>query len=97
MREQVESYTLCGDGGLILPRVVWCPIPRWATEHTHGTGCTLSSAVASLLAQGLPLEDAAVLAKAYVSRGIRQARGVGKGPGPVAHTAWPDDNEDMPW
>ncbi|MDR3497524.1 MAG: bifunctional hydroxymethylpyrimidine kinase/phosphomethylpyrimidine kinase, partial [Ancalomicrobiaceae bacterium] len=53
----------------------------------HGTGCTLSSAVAAGLAQGLTLEDAVGAAKTYVTDAIRAADGlcVGSGHGPVHH------------
>lgn len=61
--------------------------PRIATNNTHGTGCTLSSAVAAGLAKGLSLADAAKEAKAYVSAAIAAADtlSVGKGHGPVHH------------
>jgi hydroxymethylpyrimidine/phosphomethylpyrimidine kinase len=61
--------------------------PRTATKNTHGTGCTLSSAVAAGLAKGEPLETAVRQAKAYVSAAIAAADrlSVGKGHGPVHH------------
>ena len=65
--------------------------PRIATRNTHGTGCTLSSAVAAGLAKGLPLEEAVAAAKAYVSAAIAASRDlrVGGGHGPVHHFhAW---------
>jgi hydroxymethylpyrimidine/phosphomethylpyrimidine kinase len=62
--------------------------PRIATRHTHGTGCTLASASAAGLAQGLTLPDAVVRAWAYVAEAIRQAPGLGAGAGPLDH-AWP--------
>ena len=65
--------------------------PRVATKNTHGTGCTLSSAVAAGLAKGLPLERAAREAKDYVSAAIAAADrlGVGSGRGPLHHFhAW---------
>jgi hydroxymethylpyrimidine/phosphomethylpyrimidine kinase len=65
--------------------------PRIDTKHTHGTGCTLASAIAVGLAQGLALEDAAARAHAYVQAAIRSAPGFGKGHGPLdhAHTVKP--------
>jgi hydroxymethylpyrimidine/phosphomethylpyrimidine kinase len=59
--------------------------PRIATPHTHGTGCTLSAAIAALLAQGAPLSDAVRRAKAFVWQGLQAGRtlGVGGGRGPV--------------
>lgn len=53
--------------------------------HSHGSGCTLSSAITATLARGYELADALVLAKMYVTCGFRYARQLGGGPGPVAH------------
>jgi hydroxymethylpyrimidine kinase / phosphomethylpyrimidine kinase / thiamine-phosphate diphosphorylase len=64
---------------------IWLRSPRYDTIHTHGTGCTLSSAIAAALANGRNVVDACCLAKAYVSAGIQAAIPVGQGPGPVAH------------
>ena len=60
---------------------------RIETRHTHGTGCTLASAVAASLAQGLALESAVARAWAYVAEAIRRAPGFGAGAGPLDH-AW---------
>ncbi|MEZ5935559.1 MAG: bifunctional hydroxymethylpyrimidine kinase/phosphomethylpyrimidine kinase [Alphaproteobacteria bacterium] len=66
---------------------------RIATGNTHGTGCTLSAAIAAFLAQGLALQDAARLAKRYIAAAIAAADGldVGSGHGPVHHfhALWP--------
>lgn len=61
--------------------------PRLATPHTHGTGCTLSAAIAALLAQGVTLAEAVRRAKAFVWHGLQAGRtlGVGHGRGPVDH------------
>jgi hydroxymethylpyrimidine/phosphomethylpyrimidine kinase len=59
--------------------------PRLATRHTHGTGCTLASAIATGLAQGLGVEDAIDRARAYVQRAIARAPGLGRGHGPLDH------------
>lgn len=61
---------------------------RIHTRHTHGTGCTLASACAAGLAQGLPLADAVARAWAYVHEAMRQAPGFGAGHGPLDH-GWP--------
>jgi hydroxymethylpyrimidine kinase/phosphomethylpyrimidine kinase/thiamine-phosphate diphosphorylase len=66
------------------------------TAHTHGSGCTLSSAIAALLALGSELTDSLVVAKAYVTAAIRAARRVGAGPGPLAHPGWPGALVDWP-
>jgi hydroxymethylpyrimidine/phosphomethylpyrimidine kinase len=59
--------------------------PRLKTKQTHGTGCTLASAVAAGLAQGLPLRTAVVRALAYVYEAIRTAPGLGRDCGPLNH------------
>jgi hydroxymethylpyrimidine/phosphomethylpyrimidine kinase len=58
---------------------------RIATRHTHGTGCTLASAVAAGLAQGLSLRDSVIRARAYVRAAIASAPGFGAGHGPLNH------------
>jgi hydroxymethylpyrimidine/phosphomethylpyrimidine kinase len=64
--------------------------PRIATRHTHGTGCTLASAIAAGLAQGMPLRDAVVRARAYVRAAIANAPGYGAGHGPLDHAVTVD-------
>jgi hydroxymethylpyrimidine/phosphomethylpyrimidine kinase len=59
--------------------------PRIDTRHTHGTGCTLASACATGLAQGLPLGQAVARAWAYTAEAIRHAPGFGQGHGPLDH------------
>lgn len=61
---------------------------RIETRHTHGTGCTLASACATGLAQGLPLTEAVARAWAYVQEAMLRAPGLGKGHGPLDH-GWP--------
>ncbi len=58
---------------------------RIDTRHTHGTGCTLASACATGLAQGMKLEDAVARAWSYVAEAIRAAPGLGSGHGPLGH------------
>lgn len=55
------------------------------TKNTHGTGCTLSSAIAAYLARGLPLLDAVRQAKAYLTGALKQSLSIGQGSGPVGH------------
>jgi hydroxymethylpyrimidine/phosphomethylpyrimidine kinase len=62
--------------------------PRIQTRHTHGTGCTLASACATGLAQGLTLPEAVRRARAYVVEAMRTAPGLGQGHGPLNH-GWP--------
>ncbi|MGN1246187.1 MAG: bifunctional hydroxymethylpyrimidine kinase/phosphomethylpyrimidine kinase [Muribaculaceae bacterium] len=61
--------------------------PKIDTANTHGTGCTLSSAIASHLALGYPLPDAVARAKAYLSQALEAgaAVAIGSGHGPVNH------------
>jgi hydroxymethylpyrimidine/phosphomethylpyrimidine kinase len=68
---------------------------RIDTRHTHGTGCTLASAVATGLAQGLSAIDSISRARAYVRRAIETAPGFGGGHGPLnhAHTVHPFTEE----
>jgi hydroxymethylpyrimidine/phosphomethylpyrimidine kinase len=65
--------------------------PRVASRATHGTGCTLASALACGLAQGMALPDAVIRARAYVRRAMETAPGFGAGHGPMnhAHTVAP--------
>lgn len=58
---------------------------RIATRHTHGTGCTLASAIATGLAQDMNLRDAVVRARDYVRAAIAAAPGYGAGHGPLNH------------
>ncbi|CAN5812891.1 bifunctional hydroxymethylpyrimidine kinase/phosphomethylpyrimidine kinase [soil metagenome] len=70
--------------------------PRLDTRHTHGTGCTLSAAVAAGLATGIALDEAVEAALDYVHRAIAQAPGLGRGNGPLNHfvAAHPPDRQE---
>ena len=59
--------------------------PRIDSTSTHGTGCTLSSAIACRLAQGFSVKDAVADASLYTHLGILTARPIGKGFGPLNH------------
>ncbi|MDB5371650.1 MAG: Hydroxymethylpyrimidine/phosphomethylpyrimidine kinase [Belnapia sp.] len=59
--------------------------PKIDSRHTHGTGCTLASAIAAGLAQGMPLPAAVARARAYVRAAILAAPGLGAGHGPLGH------------
>ncbi|MDR0450270.1 MAG: bifunctional hydroxymethylpyrimidine kinase/phosphomethylpyrimidine kinase [Treponema sp.] len=63
------------------------PARRIGTSHTHGTGCTLSAAIASRLALGDGPEDAVRAAKAYITQAIADSYALGGGHGPVGHLA----------
>jgi hydroxymethylpyrimidine/phosphomethylpyrimidine kinase len=59
--------------------------PKIASRNTHGTGCTLSSAIAALLARGFEIPEAVGHAKRYLSEALRAAPGIGHGAGPLNH------------
>jgi len=80
--KQVVDLLATADGETLLEG------PRLDTPHTHGTGCTLASACATGLAQGLPLPEAVARAWAYTAEAIRRAPGFGQGAGPLDH-GWP--------
>jgi hydroxymethylpyrimidine kinase/phosphomethylpyrimidine kinase/thiamine-phosphate diphosphorylase len=107
-----DKARLC-DGS----RGVWIRNDRYDSVHTHGTGCTLSSAIASAWALGqrerdavasskggenvgalcaMRLVDACCIAKAYVNAGIARGVQLGKGPGPVVHTGFPNSYKNFP-
>jgi hydroxymethylpyrimidine/phosphomethylpyrimidine kinase len=65
-------------------------MPRIATRHTHGTGCTLASAIATGLAQGMALSDSVRRARRYVQAAIAEAPGFGAGHGPLNHAVTVD-------
>lgn len=66
---------------------VMLPAQRIATQNTHGTGCTLSSAIAAFMAHGKSVEDAVQLGKKYITGAIAAGAGytIGSGHGPVHH------------
>lgn len=74
----------------------WLASPRIDTEHNHGTGCSLASAIASGLALGYPLDDAIVLAKTYLNRGLSAAYATGQGAGTLNHLPLPVAVEHFP-
>ncbi len=85
--EDSDDLLCLADG----PRLVAFPGERIPTRNNHGTGCTLSSAIAAHLALGHPLEEAVRLAKAYITAAIRSGARyrIGRGHGPVDHFwAW---------
>ena len=58
---------------------------RISTKHTHGTGCTLSSAIASFIGKGYSVEESVKLSKEYITEAIRNSFPLGKGVGPLGH------------
>ena len=66
-------------------KIRWFNGSRIDNPNTHGTGCTLSSAIAANLAKGYPLEQAVEMAKAYISGALAAMLDLGKGSGPMDH------------
>ena len=66
-------------------KMVWFEGKRIDNPNTHGTGCTLSSAIASNLAKGFPLEESVQRAKDYISSALAAMLDLGKGSGPMNH------------
>ncbi|MBQ8091858.1 MAG: hydroxymethylpyrimidine/phosphomethylpyrimidine kinase, partial [Pyramidobacter sp.] len=68
-------------------RAVWFASPRVDNPNTHGTGCTLSSAIACNLARGRSVAESVKAAKAYITGALKSGLNLGKGSGPLDH-AW---------
>lgn len=75
----------------------WLNQYRIDSSHNHGTGCTLSAAIAANIARGWSLIDAIIIAKAYVHAGLSQPRHVGSGRAPVGHVAADQLKQHFPW
>jgi hydroxymethylpyrimidine kinase/phosphomethylpyrimidine kinase/thiamine-phosphate diphosphorylase len=74
----------------------WLSSPRIDTRSSHGTGCFLSSAIATARARGCGPLESIVLAKAYLNQGLRQAPELGNGFGPLAFNPWERAEQDLP-
>ncbi|HCK83355.1 MAG TPA: bifunctional hydroxymethylpyrimidine kinase/phosphomethylpyrimidine kinase [Hyphomonadaceae bacterium] len=94
--EQLGAYSALVKGGHIEGAVVRDVLltregyrvfesERIETRATHGTGCTLASAIAAYMAQGVAIEPAVEAARAYLIEAIRHAPGLGAGHGPLGH------------
>lgn len=84
LAETADDYLLYpGEGDWLQGK--WFPGQRFANPNTHGTGCSLSSALASEMAAGVSLPEAVEKAKAYVALGIQHGLAVGHGHGPIHH------------
>ena len=83
-----------GEGDILVDRLIdrsgeiacW-QSPRIETTSTHGTGCTLATAIATFLGMGLPLIEAVARARMFVRLALREAPGLGVGRGPMGHQA----------
>jgi hydroxymethylpyrimidine/phosphomethylpyrimidine kinase len=74
-----DDLLYCGDD------YFWFEQVRIPNSNTHGTGCTLSSAIACNLANGLPVKESIAKAKAYITGAISAGLKLGKGHGPINH------------
>lgn len=84
LTETADDYLLYpGEGNWLQGK--WFTGKRSNNPNTHGTGCSLSSALACELAKGLTLPEAVEKAKAYVALGIQNGLAVGHGHGPIHH------------
>lgn len=79
--DENDSNDLWFDGR----RMVMLSSPRYPSQNTHGTGCTLSAALAAYLAKGMTPLEAARCAKNFITEAIRYSQPIGKGTGPVNH------------
>ncbi|MBM4153396.1 MAG: hypothetical protein FJ220_07740, partial [Kiritimatiellaceae bacterium] len=75
----------------------WLSSPRVDTTSSHGTGCFLSSAIATARALGYSPLDSVIVAKAYLNQGLRLAPGLGQGYGPLAFLPWQKAEQDFPF
>ena len=86
-----EAEILCGfkineqDDMLRAAKEVWYKQEKIYNENTHGTGCTLSSAIACNLADGYSIEDSIRNAKTYITGALKAGLNLGKGSGPLEH------------
>ena len=81
LAEGADDYLYTGKEG------VWFRNPRMKNPNTHGTGCTLSSAIACELAEGCTMVEAVRRAKAYLTGAIAAGLDLGKGNGPLDHVS----------
>lgn len=84
LTDTADDYLLETDGSG-KKKGSWFKGPRFANPNTHGTGCSLSSALAANLAKGCSLKEAVQRAKDYVALGIAHGLPVGHGHGPIHH------------
>ena len=81
------GHSVCDGTDLLFDNgnINWIESKKIETENTHGTGCTLSSAIACNMAQGLELSDCVLMAKKYLSGALNDGLNLGKGRGPLNH------------
>ncbi len=89
--------TFCQDYFSSEGQSFWLTGPRIQAAGSHGTGCTLSSAIAASLALGYPMVDSVVIARTYINQALRLSSPLGSGDGPLHHGGWPTNPSDLPW
>ncbi len=87
LADTADDLLVCGRNSSLPGHVHWFPSERVKNPNTHGTGCTLSSAIACRLAEGHSVEGSVLRAKAYVTEALRAMLDLGKGSGPLHHMA----------
>ncbi len=75
---------------------LWFSSPRIETPATHGTGCILSSAIASAMALGQPIPEAIATAKTFLNQCLKQPANLGAGQGPMCFEPFRNAEEDRP-
>lgn len=75
---------------------LWLSSPRIDTRSTHGTGCILSTAIASAMARGQPIPEALATAKTFLNQCLKSPANIGSGPGPMRIEPFRNDPKDRP-
>ncbi|MCD7834631.1 MAG: bifunctional hydroxymethylpyrimidine kinase/phosphomethylpyrimidine kinase [Lachnospiraceae bacterium] len=88
----MAKRAVLADAAVQTGKFTWFRGERIDNPNTHGTGCTLSSAIASNLAKEMPLEEAIRLAKGYLTAALRAMLDLGRGSGPLNHMMMPGTN-----
>ncbi|WP_417561216.1 thiamine phosphate synthase [Marinomonas sp.] len=88
--EQATDWLLDQDS------IVGFAYKRLSVHNTRGTGCTLSTALASFIAHGYDLLDAMTMAKAYITGALKTGVQIGEGAGPLGRPGWPLQIENLP-
>jgi len=88
---------LAQDYFLNSAQAFWLNSPKQGVASLHGTGCTLSAAIAAAVALDHPLPDAVVIAKMYLNQAIRHSYCLGGDPIFLARNGWPNHGDDLPW
>ena len=91
LTERATDVLVTSEGAEVFPG-------EWVdTNHTHGTGCTYSAAIATHLARGRSLRDAVGVSKAYVTEAIRNGIAIGQGAGPTDHFFYLRHGDKSAW